>query len=92
MEEFFTWGILGTYAGATLATTLLTQLLKEAAGIKKIPTKLLSFLIAVLVLIAEQAFMSTLTLSSGVLAVINGALVSLAANGAFDAVAAKKKE
>ena len=30
MQEFFTWAMLGTYAGAVLATTLITQLLKES--------------------------------------------------------------
>ena len=86
MEEFFTWNTLGTYAGATLATTLLTELIKNVGFFKRVPTRLVSFVLAVLLLIAAAAFDGTLTLSCAFLALINGAVVSLAANGAFSMV------
>lgn len=84
MNEFFTWEMLGTYAGATLATALITELVKNLGVLKQVPTRLVSFVLAVLLLIAAAGFAGTLTLSAVILAIINGAVVSLAANGAFD--------
>ena len=86
MEEFFTWSALGTYAGATLAVTLITQLVKGVGWIEKLPTRITSYLVALVVLIAAAAVAGELTWATAGLAVINAVVVSLAANGAFDAV------
>ena len=92
MNEFFTWTTLVTYAGATLATSLITQLIKGLGFIDKIPTRITSYAIALVVLIAATFFTGGLTLESGVLCVVNAVVVSLASNGAFDAVTAKKSK
>lgn len=81
-----------TYAGATLATSLITQLIKGLGFIDKIPTRITSYAIALVVLIAATFFTGGLTLESGVLCVVNAVVVSLASNGAFDAVTAKKSK
>ncbi len=86
-NEFFTWAVLLTYAGATLATSLITQLIKGLGFIDKIPTR-----ITLVVLLAATFFTGGLTLESGVLCVVNAVVVSLASNGAFDAVTAKKSK
>ncbi|MDR1619649.1 MAG: hypothetical protein LBS18_03195 [Clostridiales bacterium] len=86
MKEFFTWAMLATYAGAVLATAALTQLLKGAGFIAKIPTRLFSYIIALIVLLAGTFFTGALTLESAALCLLNAAVVSLAGNGAFDAV------
>ena len=90
MNAFFTWTTLATYAGATLATSLITQLIKGLGFIDKIPTRITSYAIALVVLIAATFFTGGLTLEAGALCVINAVVVSLAANGAYDAVARKK--
>ena len=90
MNEFFTWTTLATYAGATLATSLITQLIKGLGFIDKIPTRITSYAIALVVLVAATFFSGGLTLEAGALCVINAVVVSLAANGAYDAVARKK--
>lgn len=87
MNEFFTWTTLATYAGATLATSLITQLIKGLGFIDKIPTRITSYAIALVVLLAATFFTGGLTLEAGALCVINAVVVSLAANGAYDAVA-----
>lgn len=92
MNEFFTWAVLLTYAGATLATSLITQLIKGLGFIDKIPTRITSYAIALVVLLAATFFTGGLTLESGVLCVVNAVVVSLASNGAFDAVTAKKSK
>lgn len=63
-NEFFTWAVLLTYAGATLATSLVTQLIKGVGFIDKIPTRLTSYVIALVVLIAATFFTGGLTLVS----------------------------
>lgn len=91
MNEFFTWTTLATYAGATLATSLITQLIKGLGFIDKIPTRITSYAIALVVLLAATFFTGGLTLEAGALCVINAVVVSLAANGAYDAVVRNKK-
>lgn len=88
-NEFFTWTVLLTYAGATLATSLITQLIKGLGFIDKIPTRITSYAIALVVLVAATFFTGGLTLETGALCVINAVVVSLAANGAYDAIAKK---
>lgn len=92
MQEFFTWAMLATYAGAVLATTLITQIFKGLSFIDKIPTKIFSYLTAIIVLLAATAFTSGLTPANAGLSVINAVVVSLASNGAFEALQFKKSE
>ena len=89
MEGFFDWGMLVTYAGATLATGLLTQWLKGILA--NVATQIVSYVIALVVLLAATLFTGALTLESGVLCVINAAVVSLASNGLYEAIQRAKK-
>lgn len=89
MNEFFTWANLATYAGATLATSLITQVVKGIGFIANIPTRITSYVIAVVILLAATFFTGAFTLETAVLCLINGVVVSLASNGAFDAVSGK---
>jgi hypothetical protein len=88
MNDFFTWTMLATYAGATLGTTLLTQLLKSIP----IPTRLLAYIVALVLLLVANFFTGGLTVESGVLCLINAGVVTLASNGAFDAVSTLKNK
>ena len=90
-SEVFTWAVHFSYAGATLAASLLAQLIKGVGFVDKIPTRLTSYVIALVVLIAATFFTGGLTLEAGALCVINAVVVSLAANGAYDAIARNKK-
>ena len=84
--EFFTWDLLGTMAGAMFAVALLTEITKSIPGIKKIPTQIWSYILSVAVLIVSHAALGTLTLQAAGLALINAAMVSLAANGGYAAL------
>lgn len=84
--EFYDWQTLGTMAGATAAVGILTQITKNIPGIKKIPTQAWSYILSLLVLIVSQAVAGGLTIASAGLAVINAAVVSLAANGGYEAM------
>ena len=91
MSEFLTWTSLATHTGATLATALITQLLKGVGPIDRIPTRLFSYIVALIVLLTATFFTGDLTVDSSVLCIVNAAIVSLAANGAFDAVTLKRE-
>ena len=84
MSNFFTWGTLGTYAGAVAATSLFTQFLKETALFKPLPTRIFSYIIAALILVGVTIASGAASLGGIGLALINAVVVSLAANGAFD--------
>lgn len=86
LQEFFTWNSLLTSSGATVATSVVTQLIKEAPLLKKTPTRLLSFGIALCILMLALIFDKSLSLGTAAISVINAAVVALAANGMFDAV------
>jgi len=88
MNEFFTWSMLTSYAGAVLATGLVTQLLKGVPAIDRMPTRLFSYLTAALLLLLSTFFTGGLSFESAALALVNAVVVALAANGAFDALQA----
>lgn len=86
MNEFLSWDTLATYGGALAAVAALTQFTKEIPGIKKIPTQLWSYILSLLILFPATAFTVGLTWQSAVLILFNAAIVSLAANGGFNAI------
>ena len=81
--EFFEWNMLGSYAGAVSAVAIVTEITTEIPGLKRIPTQLWSYLLALATLILAQVFGGGVTTSGAVLAAFNAALVSLAANGGY---------
>lgn len=87
MNELLTWQTLTTYAGSMLATGIITQFLKELGFLKKVPTRILSYVIALLLLLLATAFTCGLSLSRVLICPINAIVVSLASNGGFDAIA-----
>lgn len=89
MNEFFTWEMLATYVGATVATSLITELIKKF-GVK-INARLLAYIVSVVVLIAANYFTGVLSVSTAVITLMNAAVVSLASNGAYDVVSKTKK-
>ena len=86
INEFVNWATLGTYAGCLAMVLILTQLTKAIPGISKIPTQLWAWLLAVVILVAAQYFAGTLTVETGCLSLLNAAIVSLAANGGYEAL------
>lgn len=85
--EPFTWEYLATIAGATLATTLIVQLLKLPIDkVWKIPTRLLVFVIACMIMIVATYFTTGLTWSNAGLSIVNAVIVALAAFGAYEVI------
>lgn len=81
----FTWTQLATIAGATLATLLIVQLLKLPIDrVYKIPTRIVVYVIALIILLMATYFSEGLTVSSGLLTAVNAVIVALAAMGAYE--------
>ncbi len=86
----FTWESLATIAGATLATMLIVQLLKLPMDkVWKIPTRIIVFLIAAIVLLLATHFTVGLTSQNAILTIINAVIVALAAMGGYEMTFAK---
>lgn len=81
----FSWEQLATIAGATTATLLIVQLLKLPLDkVWKIPTRIVAYVIALIIMIVATAFTVGLTWSNAGLAAINAVIVALAAMGAYE--------
>ena len=81
----FTWTQLATIAGATLATLLIVQLLKLPLDkVWHIPTRIIVYVIALIILLLATYFSEGLTVSSGLLTAVNAVIVALAAMGAYE--------
>jgi len=82
--NYFSWEYLATQAGAVIAVGLIVQITKEWGFIKKIPTQLWSYILAVLVMIPATVF-GTIEWSVSTLTLIpfNAFIVAIGANGGF---------
>lgn len=89
----FTWAYLATIAGATAATLLIVQLIKLPLDkVWKIPTRIVVYVISLLILELATYFTAGLDVSTAILTALNSVIVSLAAMGAYEMTFAKKDE
>lgn len=83
--EPFTWEYLATIAGATVATLLIVQLLKLPLDhIWKIPTRIVAYIISLIILEVATYFTVGIDLNKGILAAVNAVIVALAAMGGYE--------
>lgn len=89
----FSWEQLATIAGATLATLLIVELLKLPFDkVWKIPTRIIVYVIALIVLILATYFTQGLTPNTAILTAINAIIVALSAMGAYELTFHKLEE
>ena len=80
-----TWEQLATIGGAAMATMLIVQLLKLPLDkVWKIPTRIIVFFIAFVVLILATYFTQGLSWNTALLTVINAVIVALTAMGGYE--------
>ena len=83
--EPFTWQYLATILGATAATVVIVQVFKLPLDkIWKIPTRVVVYVIALIILETATYFTTGLAISSAALAVFNAFLVAVAAYGTYE--------
>jgi hypothetical protein len=86
----FSWEQLGTIAGAALATMLIVQLLKLPVDkVWKIPTRIIVFLIAAIVMTLATYFTQGITWETALLTLMNAVIAALTAMGAYEMTLAK---
>lgn len=86
----FSWEQLATIAGAALATMLIVQLLKLPLDrVWKIPTRIIVFLIAAVVMLLATYFTQGLTWNTALLTVLNAVVAALTAMGGYELTFAK---
>lgn len=87
MNEFFTWESLATLTGCAVATATVTQFVKDLGALSKIPTQIVSYVIALVVLVAATAAIGTASgWSDWAILPLQAIVVTLTANGTFSAV------
>ena len=90
LKSPFTWAYLATIAGATAATLLIAQFTKMPLDkVWKIPTRVLVYVIAFLILLLAQLFTGGLTVDKFVLTAVNAFVVALAVYGSYELTFAK---
>lgn len=83
--EPFTWAQLATIAGATAAVLFIVQLLKLPLDkVWKIPTRIVVYIISLIILMLATFFTDGITVQSGLLTAVNAVIVALAAMGAYE--------
>lgn len=89
----FTWEQLVTIGGATLAVLLIVQLFKFPLDkIWKIPTRIVVYVISLVVIELATYFTTGLTVSSAILNVFNALIIALSAMGAYELTFRKMDE
>ena len=84
MQDFFTWGFLSTYAGATAGTVIIVQFLKiPLNNLTKIITRLIVYAVSLIILLAATFFTGGLTIEVAGMCVLNAVLVAMAAMGTY---------
>lgn len=86
-ERFFTWGDLVTYGGAVMAVLIITEFTKDLPFIRRIPTRLWAYLVALVLLVLAAVFTADeLKAEDILLCLINGVIVAMAAVGSYHSV------
>ena len=81
----YSWAQLDTVAGAAAATLLIVQFLKLPLDrVWKIPTRIVVYLVALLILLAAQYFTGGISWSGAALTVVNAFVAALTAMGAYE--------
>lgn len=86
MTEFLTWDVIGTFVGFTAAVALLTEFSKVFKFLERIPTQIVSFVIAIIIMVVFKLASGDFKTVDIVLYIINSVGASLTSNGAYDVV------
>lgn len=84
MDKFFTYEMLLTYATCVTAVFGVTQFIKDIPGVKKIPTKYLSCVVALVVVVLTNIAVKQFKVDNILLYVLSSIFISMNANGIYD--------
>ncbi|WP_027626540.1 hypothetical protein [Clostridium lundense] len=83
-NDFITLDYMCTYMGTVVVTMLIVQFTKELPGVKKIPTRYYTFLVAFFNILICNILNETFTIAKVYLMLINAMLVTFTATGGYD--------
>lgn len=92
MTELFNWSELLTVGGGAAATAFITGALKNLPGIKKLPTRILSMIIGVVLMETAYFFVNGFSVEGLIMQLFNGIAVAFSSNGAYDMVTGEIKK
>lgn len=92
MDKFFTYEMLMTYATCVTAVFGVTQFIKAIPGIKKIPTKYVSFLVAIIIVTLSNIATGQFKVSNILLYILSSVFISMNSNGIYDFDTKSKEE
>lgn len=85
-NTFFTWNMLGTLAGSSAATGLVTAFLDMSLNRRgQVPTQVISYCAAFVILLLSLIFTGNFSVNTGVLCIFNALIVSSATSGTISA-------
>ena len=88
--QAYDWASLGTVAGASAATLMIVQMIKAPLDrLWKLPTRLVAYGVAFLLLLLAQHFSNGLTAEGVLLAAVNAVIAALSAYGSYELTFAK---
>lgn len=85
-SEFFTLDMLVTFTGAVLAVGVVTEMFKKIGIFLTLPTQLVSYIAALVILVGGNLALGTFTWAGLFLIFLNAAVISLVSNGGYDLV------
>ena len=89
----YTWEALGSMAGATAATLMIVQFVKAPLDkVWHIPTRLLVYLVALVLMLTAQYFSGGLNVERAMLAAVNAVMAALSAYGSYEVIFAREKQ
>lgn len=84
INGFLTWDSLKTFAGCVATVGIIVQFTKGSLDkYLKIPTKLYTYIISLLILLVTDVLFGPRTVDNFVLDLLDAIIVSLSANGAY---------
>lgn len=83
-EDFLTLNYVSTFLGTVVVTMLAVQFLKELPGMKRIPTKYLTFIVALINILTCSILSGTFNMASLYLIFINAMLITFTCTGGYD--------
>ena len=87
IEQFLSWSDLASYGGAVMAVLIITEFTKDLPGIRRIPTRLWAYLIALVLLVTAAVFTADKVRAEDILlCFVNGVIVAMAAVGSYHSV------
>lgn len=89
--EPLTWSYLATIAGASALTLLIVQFLKVPLdSVFHIPTRILVYLIALVIMLVATALTTGLTVDNALLVCVNAVIAAVTAYGEYEVIFAKR--